>query len=250
LYDFPATPADPRWSSFSPFVIEVEHGLRLAQLPFEHERVSITRIKELNPLGQLPVLKIGTELVADSTRILHRIEALAPGALTRNLDGRGVAEAWLWEEFADTALYPHVLATRWADERGWQALRRDYFAGLPALLRPAIGALARRSVLKALEGRDFTRAGPASWLERLAQVLDALEARAPAHDFWLGSEPTVADVGLFAHLHSLRLPSTPWQAQALERRQRLLRWLERVEAATSGGPTEPGGVTALPTSAR
>src|SRR5262245_50282972 len=107
LCDFPARPSEPRWASFSPFVLQVEYALRFARLPFEHRRMSVFRIKDLNPTGQLPVLLIGDEPVADSTLILQRIEEqLAPGALTRGLDPARVAEAWLWEEFADTALYP------------------------------------------------------------------------------------------------------------------------------------------------
>jgi glutathione S-transferase len=235
LYDFPATPGEQGWASFSPYVLQVERGLRLARLPFVHERVGdMARVKQLNPLGQMPVLRIGSENVADSTRILRRIEALAPGSLTRGLDARSVAEAWLWEEFADTALYPHVLATRWADERGWQAVSRTFFAGLPPLLRSAVAGLVRRKVQQGLVARDFTRAGMGVWAERLAQTLDGLDARAPEQGFWLGAEATVADVGLFAQLHSLRLPRTPWRAEELARRQRLWSWLDRVDAATSG----------------
>ena len=43
------------------------------------------------------------EAIPDSTRILQRIEAIS-GAFTRELDERTGAEAWLWEDFADTAL--------------------------------------------------------------------------------------------------------------------------------------------------
>jgi glutathione S-transferase len=118
LCDFPADTGHARWSSFSPFVVAVERALRLAKLPFRHDKVSMLRVRSLNPTGQLPVLLVGEEAVPDSTRIYQRIDALAPGALTRGLDARGIAEAWLWKEFADTALYPHALATRWADERG------------------------------------------------------------------------------------------------------------------------------------
>src|SRR4051812_10914348 len=116
LYDFPADPGVEGWVSFSPFVLEVARALNLAKLPFKHERIDIMQLNKLNTVGQLPVLGIGDEKIADSTRILKRIEQLAPGSLTGGLDARGTAEAWLWEEFADVALYPHVLFTRWFDD--------------------------------------------------------------------------------------------------------------------------------------
>jgi hypothetical protein len=64
--------------------------------------------------------------------------------------------------------------------------------------------------------------------------LDALEVRAPDGGFWLGPRLGVADLGLFAHLHSLRLPLTPWQAEEVAKRPRLTRYLDRVDAETRG----------------
>jgi glutathione S-transferase len=231
LCDFPANTGDPRWASFSPFVVEVDRALRIAKLPFRREQVPITKIKKLNPTGQLPVLLVDQEPVADSTLILHRIEILAPGSMTGGLDARGVAEAWLWEEFADTALYPHVLTARWADERGWPVPRKAFFGGLPPVIRDLVASVVRRKTLQALVGRDFTRAGLGPWEARLQRVLDALEARAPESGFWLGPKPSAADIGLFGHLHALRLPQLPWRKAEVDRRARLSRWLDRVEAA-------------------
>ena len=92
LCDFEADTRDARYISFSPFVLEVERALRLAKLPFRYDRVPFQRIKKLNPTGQLPVLLIGAEAVADSTRILLRIEQLAPGSLSAGLGPRALAE--------------------------------------------------------------------------------------------------------------------------------------------------------------
>jgi glutathione S-transferase len=232
LYDFPADPGIAGYPTFSPFVFEVERALKLAKLPFKHTRIDMMKLKKLNPVGQLPVLGIGTELVMDSTRILRRIEALAPGSLSAGLDARALAEAWLWEEFADTALYPHVLATRWWDDRGWPVVREAFFASVPALLRGVVSALVRKGTIKRLLGRDFVRAGPELYQQRLDAVLDALEARAPEQGFWLGARPSVADLGLFAHLHQLRIPLTPFRAEEVKRRVRLSAWLDRVDLAT------------------
>jgi glutathione S-transferase len=233
LYDFPADPGITGYPTFSPFVFQVERALKLAKLSFRHTRINMPDLKKLNPVGQLPVLGIGTELVADSTRILHRIEALAPGSLSAGLDARALAEAWLWEEFADTALYPHVLATRWWDERGWPVVRKAFFVSVPALARGFVSAMVRKGTLKRLHGRDFVRAGPEAYQRRLDGVLDLLDARAPEQGFWLGARPSVADLGLFAHLHQLRLPLTAFRAEEVKRRVRLSLWLDRVDAATS-----------------
>lgn len=233
LCDFPAKTDLEGWSSFSPFVLQVDRALRLAKLPYERENVGITTIKRLNPIGQLPVLVIDGENVADSTRIMHRIEALAPGSMTGGLDAAGQAEAWLWEEFADTALYPYVLTARWADDRGWPVPRAAFFSALPAPVRMIVAPMVRRGTIKKLIGRDFLRGGLDACYERLDRCLDALDARAPDDGFWLGPRASVADVGLFAQLHSLRMPKVVHAAERVAARERLTRYLDRVDLATS-----------------
>jgi glutathione S-transferase len=236
LFDFPASTGHPGWESFSPFVLEVSRAIRLAKVPFEMKQVNMMKLKDINPLGQLPVVAFGGEKVADSTRILERLEVMVPGSMTGGLDARGVAEAWLWEEFADTSLYPYVLATRWVDERGWPVPLKYFFGAMPAVLRAFVPGIVRRATMKKVFERDFTRAGLDACYERMGRVLDALDTRAPDEGFWLGPKATVADLGLFAHLHSLRLPLIPWQAEVVARRQRLTRYLDRVDAATSASP--------------
>ena len=234
LCDFEAQTGIDGWDSFSPFVVQVARALRLAKLPFEHRHVNIFKVKELNPKGQLPVLLVGDEKVADSTLILHRIEQLAPGSMTGGLDARGVAEAWLWDEFADTALYAQVLATRWADDRGWPVPRQAFFGKIPAPLRAIVASAVRRKTIQRLVGGDFIRGGLEACHARLYRLLDSLDERAPDSGFWLGPRACAADIGLFAQLHSLRLPLIAYQAEQIAKRARLSRYLDRVDAATRG----------------
>jgi glutathione S-transferase len=232
LYDFPAKTGVEGWESFSPFVLQASRALRLAKLPFEHAYASMTKLKELNPKGQLPVVAFGDEKVSDSTLIMKRIEQLQPGCFSKGLDARGKAESWLWEEFADTALYPLNLATRWADDRGWPIPREHFFGGLPPVVRTLVGNAVRRGTVKKLVDRDFMRGGLEACYERMDRTLDDLEARAPADGFWLGSEVTAADIGLFAQLHSLRLPLVEHAAAAVAKRTTLSKYLDRVDAAS------------------
>ena len=221
--------------SYSPFCLKAHRGLQLAGLAYErrHGR-DPSAFRSLNPAGQVPVLLVDGEAVSDSTRILQRIEALT-SALTRGLDARGRAEAWLWEDFADSALNGFLVAARWADERNWPAVRQAYFGAAPWVVRAAIAPRRRRTVVGALVARDVWRAGADACWQRFGNALDQLEARAPAQGFWLGATASVADVGLFAQLHSLRTPLTRPQADALAARPALAAYLDRVDAATRAG---------------
>lgn len=218
--------------SYSPFCNKVHRALRLAGLPYQrrHGR-SPGAFRPYNPAGQVPVLLVDGAPVADSTRILERIDALT-GALTRGLEGRALAEAWLWEDYADTSLYGFLVAARWADDRNWSLVRDAYFGGIPWPVRALIVPRLRGGVIKSLIARDVWRAGSEACWERLGKILDRLDARAPEQGFWVGPAPSVADVSLFGQLNGLRTRLTQPQAKAVAARPRLSAYLDRVDAAT------------------
>jgi glutathione S-transferase len=217
--------------TWSPFALKVHRALRLGGLPYAIRRGEGPHaFKELNPALQVPVLLFGDEPIPDSTRILRRIVELVPSLVPD--EPRLRAEAWLWEDFADRSLSGHVVAARWADDRNWGAVRDAYFGGAPWLVRRLVVPTIRRRVLAALHARDVTRSGPAALLDDYRDVLDALEARAPHDGFWLGATPTIADVAIFGHLHSLRAGLTPSQAREIVLRPALTDWLDRVDEVT------------------
>jgi glutathione S-transferase len=224
--------------SYSPFCLKAHRALRAAGLRYESRHADAPHAyKHLNPTGQVPVLLVDGEPVADSTAILQRIDTLT-GALTRGLDARQRAEAWLWEELADSALNGFLVSARWADERNWPRVRECYFGTAPWFVRRIIAPRMRNEVVGAMVARDVWRRGAEACWARFQTTLDELEARAPQRGFWLNDAITVADVALFAQLHSLRTPLTPFQREQLAERTRLSVYLDRVDAATRSRPLD------------
>lgn len=222
----------PRVESFSPFCLKVHKVLELAGFSFERRYgKGPMSFKALNPAIQVPVLLIDAQPLWDSTRIVSRLDAEAGFLLSRDLDDTTRAEAWLWEEMADSVLNGFVVAARWLDDDNWQRTRIAYFAEMPAIVRAIAPALLRRKVKRALFARDVTRPDLGTCWSRFEETLDKLEARAPHHGFWLGDSISRADIAIFAQLWSLRTELTPRQAESIERRPRLLMWLERVDQA-------------------
>ena len=222
-----ADPGLPGFESFSPFCLKTHRALKAARLPYTRRHGSAPdTFRRYNPARQVPVLLVDGEPVADSTEILRRIVELRPGALAAD------PEAWLWEELADSALYGFVLAARWADDRNWPLTRAAYFAGMPSLIRAIVPGRIRKRVLAGLHARDVWRAGAERCWARLEALLDQLDARAPERGWWCGRSLSVADIALFAQLHSLRTPLTASQAASVARRQRLSAWLDRVHEET------------------
>jgi glutathione S-transferase len=207
--------------------------LKLAGLPYERLHASRPDAhRKHNPTGQVPVLLEDGRPIPDSTAILRRIVALAPHAFDAGADARTLGERWLWEEMADSALNGYLVAARWADDRNWPEVAKVYFAGAPWLVQKLVVPRIRKRVIGGLVARDIWRAGPTMCWLRFQDTLDDLEARAPRSGFWLGDSVGVADVSLFGQLASLRTPLTAWQSRELEKRPKLVDWLDRVDAAT------------------
>jgi glutathione S-transferase len=213
--------------SFSPFCLKAHRALKAAGLAYERRHAARPdAYRRYNATGQVPVLLVDGEPVADSTEILKRVVQLRPGAIG------GEPEAWLWEEFADTALYGFVVAARWADDRNWPRTRDAYFGRAPAFVRALVVPRIRKRVLGGLHARDVWRAGAERCWARFEALLDQLDARAPERGYWCGRGLSVADIALFAQLHSLRTPLTVVQGESVARRKRLSAWLDRVHEET------------------
>jgi glutathione S-transferase len=218
--------------SYSPFCLKVHRALRAAGLEYERRLADRPDAhKAHNPTGQVPVLLVDGEAVADSTAILARIEQIA-GRFAPTLDATKRAEAWLWEELADTTLSGYVVAARWADDRNWSRTRDAYFGKAPWFVRALVVPRIRARVMAALNAREVWRRGADACWKRFDTLLDQLEWRAPVRGFWLGDALSVADIALFAQLRSFATDLTPSQRDAIASRTELSAYLDRVDAAT------------------
>jgi glutathione S-transferase len=220
--------------SLSPYCVKVHRALKYAGLPYERlHRTHPGAFGRENPKKLVPVLLIDGEAVADSTDICARVDAFSKKTLIPT-DPRARAEALLWEELGDSAVNGFFVAARWFDDRNWPIARESIFAVVPSITRRPIAWMMRRRVLAQLWHREVTRGGVEECWRRFSVLLDQLDSRAPAAGYWIGDDLTVADLGLFAQLHSLRNRLTAPQRDEIARRPALTAWLDRVDIATRG----------------
>lgn len=218
--------------SFSPFCLKVHRALKAARLPYTSlHGAHPGEFKKMNPAGQVPVLLVDGEPVYDSSRILQKIDEIAPGRIMPT-DPALRAEAYLWEELADTSLNGYLVAARWMDERNWPKTKEAYFSDMPSIVRAVVVPRIRSRVRTSLLMRDVIRQGLEETWRRFEELLDMFDARAPEKAFWVGRTLSFADLAIFAQLGGLRTPLTLWQSAKIAERPRLAAYLDRVDAAT------------------
>lgn len=231
LHELKDTTAISGVKSWSPFCVKVHLALNALGLPYARAFGPFPSTwKRLNVTGQVPVVRIGVEVIADSTSIVRRLCALGTGGLNDGFTPRQNAEALLLEEFADSDLNGFLVASRWLDDDNWPRTRAALFAGAPAPIRAVVPVMARRSQRSRLVARDIWRRGPDACWARFATLLDALDARAPSTGSWFGEGLSTADVAIAAQLKSLQTPLTPAQAAQVHQRANLTAWVDRVFA--------------------
>lgn len=220
-------PEEPGLESYSPFCLKVHRALAATGLAYASRRAARpAEYRAYNPAAQVPVLLVDDVPIADSTAIVRYLASREPARLATS------AEAWLWEDWADTALNGFLVASRWADDRNWSAVRDAYFGKAPWFVRALVAPILRKKVVKALVARDVWRAGAAACWARFELILDAMEERAPVSGFWVGERLSVADVAIYGQLRSLLTELTVPQADAIRARPALTGYLARVGAAS------------------
>jgi glutathione S-transferase len=214
----------------SPFCMKARICLQLKGVPFRRVTRTVDRLPELrrlNPLGKVPVLVQGDEVVVDSSAIVRWLEARYPEPALLPSDPGARAYCDLVEEWADEALYFVVGGFKWLNPANRAAALSSTLEELGGGLLGPIHA--RRHVRR--EARRYLAWGygpeALGGLEqRMRDNLATLETLLDQRAFLLGRQGTVADVAVFAQL--VRLRGTV-EGRLLDDVPRVVRWLERME---------------------
>jgi glutathione S-transferase len=213
----------------SPFCLKARICLQLKGVPFR--RVGLTvglrrELRRLNPLGKVPVLVEGGDVVVDSSRIARYLEERHPEPALIPAAPEARAYAALLEEWADEALYFIVGAFKWLNRENRAAALANTVTGMASgLLRPIVGRLLVRDVRRRYAAWGYTADALGSFEERMRDHLATLTTLLEGKAYLLGRAPTLADVAVFAQL--------VWMQRYAERRlldgaPAVVGWLERL----------------------
>lgn len=202
-------------SVVSPFVRKLLGCLGEKGVEFELKGVGIgdpdPGFRAASPLGKMPAMDDEGYLLADSSAIIHYLEAKYPEPALIPADPQARGRVIWWEEFGDTELAA--------------CSGRIFF---------------NRIVLPKFLGRDGDlAAADRAEAEELPKLLDYLESALPASGFLVGDRLTLADLAVVsplmnfrhcgARVDAARHPKIAAWSETLLSRPSLAPWIEKEE---------------------
>jgi glutathione S-transferase len=234
----------------SPYSRKVAAMLRYKGIEFTEKHVHPLRrgeVKRLSGQATVPVLADGDRIVYDSTRIAKYLDDKYPEKPIYPSDPRERALALLIEDWADEALPTTVMPALYFiasnSERTFQRFRAAYGSGA---LEDAQFALVRKIVETAMVRKHGSQYG---WkpnlptvLNRLADVLDAVEGTISDAGWLVGDHPTAADFSAWAFLNSLE-GLDGWET--VRARKKIMKLLKSITVIARGHEdAEPAAIPA------
>jgi len=177
----------------SPFVTKAEVLLKMADLPYETDTGGFPKA----PKGKLPYIDDDGEIIADSTFIRLHIEKKYGFDFDAGLSRQNRGVAWAVEKMCEDHLYWAGLHARWMVEENFDRGPRNFFASVPAPLRPLVVALARRQFRRNLWGHGMGRHTTAEMEELAARDIDAIADVLADKPYLMGEAPCGADASVF-----------------------------------------------------
>lgn len=192
----------PAWGipDISPFCVKVEAFLRIAQIPFS----TAVGDPRKAPKGKLPVLRDGTQLVADSTRIIQHLEATRKVGLDLALTQQQIAIATAITGMLEEQLYFVIVYQRWKDDEAWARYRPLFVElgshlGVPRPLRGFISDRIRKQFLATLYGQGMGRHTPDEVVTIGKRIIDSV-ATLLVGPYYFGDHPSSLDATVYAFI--------------------------------------------------
>jgi len=217
-----------------PYTEKVRRALLYKGLEFEFlEPTSPDDYQRWNPKsGMLPVIHVGDEVIEDSTQILFAIDARYPNPPLLAADPTVASQQRQLEDWADESFLWYWMKYRRMIGGGEATPPLKSEGGDPPLPQAPSGWLRRlRAWLQA--GGTWER--PITGLQReLGLRMDDLVNFLGARPFFYSDRLSVADLGVYAMLFTMRRDSIPGSAKLLADRPTLVAFMARLEEATDG----------------
>jgi glutathione S-transferase len=186
----------------SPFATKTEIQLKMAGLAFTKERAQPSD----SPKGQLPFIKDGGALIADSTFIRAHIEKTYGFDFDAGLDARQRAEAWAIERMIENHFNFASGYTRFLLPENFAKGPAHWADGAPEPMRAGLRQGLLDAVTVAFKANGIARHAPEETVELGDRSLNALSALMDDKPYLMGNQPAGVDAFAFASLAGILTP--------------------------------------------
>ncbi|SFK90574.1 glutathione S-transferase family protein [Shimia haliotis] len=218
--------------SHSPFCMKAICLLEMAGIAWQPE---ISVDVSVQPLGKLPVLRVGDQLIPDSSNIEDLLTS--EGAdFYADLSTEQKAISHAIKSMVEYSLVLGLVHDRWLDPQVWPIMREEFFAEVPSEAREMVAEQGRAPVRAGLTSHGIARFSAQDRKKRLGRDLAMLETVLGDKAFLFGDTPTGADAAIAPVLDMiLRLPAETDLRKAVEEVAAFTPYVARVRSAIYPG---------------
>ncbi len=177
----------------SPFCIKALTLLKMSGLPFEEKRMNF---KEA-PKGKAPYLREGDLVIADSYFILQHLETKHGVDFSGGYSAADLAKGWAVARMLEEHFYFLSMNIRWLNDENFWKGPYQFFAEVPAPIRPLIARIVRKKVRKTHDLQGLGRHTLQERVELAKGDLSAIEAMLGKNKYLLGNRVSGADATAF-----------------------------------------------------
>jgi glutathione S-transferase len=186
----------------SPFVTKTEVQLKMASLAYRKEKA----MPPSSPKGQLPYIRDGEAVVADSTFIRAHIEGKYGFDFDAPLSLQARAQAWAFERMIENHVYWALVGARWIDPANFAKGPAHFFDGAPEHIREKLREDAQFRVAENYLISGLGRHAPDEDVDLAVRSLYALSVQLGDKPYLMGEEPCGTDATAFGALAGILTP--------------------------------------------
>ncbi len=186
----------------SPFCMKALTLLKMSGLPYDVKTMNFSKA----PKGEAPYLQDGAKLIADSHFIQKHLETTYHIDFTGGYDGVKLASGWAIARMLEEHCYFLSMNIRWLrDENFWKG-PYQFFAAVPAPLRPLIARVMRKKFGKTQNLQGLGRHTAAERFDLAKGDLIVIEQQLGKNNFLLGAKPSAVDASVLGFLWAAECP--------------------------------------------
>jgi glutathione S-transferase len=183
----------------SPFGTKAIALMKLSGLEFENRPGSLKK----SPTGKLPLLQDGEKQIPDSTLIQYHLEEIHGVNFNESLSSEQIATARAFQSMCEEHLYWAGMYFRWLEDS--DAVKNEFFGGIPALFRGIIFSMVLRSIKKGLRAHGLGRHDRETILKISDRLITAIADYMSDKPYFMGNKPHAIDATIYGFLSNVIL---------------------------------------------